>query len=39
MAASEDLSDAAISIFRRYFGSSSLSAFYKIGARKTLRNS
>ena len=34
-AASEDLSSAVIAIFRRYFGSSSLSLFYKIVALKT----
>ena len=34
-AASENLSGAAILIFRRYFRSSSLSAFYKIGVLKT----
>ena len=34
-AASENLSGAAILIFRRYFGSGSLSAFYKIGVLKT----
>ena len=35
MADSENLSGAVILIFRRYFGSSSLSAFYKIGVLKT----
>ena len=35
MAASENLSGAAILIFRRYFRSSSQSAFYKIGVVKT----
>ena len=34
MAASENLSGIAILIFRRYFGSSSLLAFYKIGVLK-----
>ena len=34
-AASENLSDAAILIFRRYFRSSSLSAFYKVSVLKT----
>ena len=34
-AASEDLSGAATLIFRRYFGSSSLSAFYKVSVLKT----
>ena len=33
-AASENLSGAAILIFRRYFRSSSLSAFYKVGVLK-----
>ena len=36
-AASENLSGAAILIFRRYFGSSSLLAFYKIGILKTAK--
>ena len=35
MAASENLPGAAILIFRRYFGSSSLSVFYKIVILKT----
>ena len=35
MAASENLSGAAILIFRRYFKSSSLSVFCKIGIPKT----
>ena len=35
MASSENLSAAAILNFRRYFGSSSLSAFHKIGGLKT----
>ena len=34
-AASENLSGAAILIFRRYFRSSSLSPFYKTGVLKT----
>ena len=34
-AAFENFSSAAILIFRRYFGSSSLSAFYKIGVLET----
>ena len=34
-AASENLSGAAILIFRRYFRSSSLPTFYKIGVLKT----
>ena len=34
-AASENLSDAAILIFRRYFRSSSLSAFCKLSVLKT----
>ena len=34
-AASENLSDAAILIFRRYFRSSSLSAFCKVSILKT----
>ena len=34
MTASENLSGGAILIFRTYFGSSSLSAFYKIGVLK-----
>ena len=34
-AASEDLSSAAILIFRIYFRSSSLSAFYKVSVLKT----
>ena len=34
-AASEDLSGAATLIFRRYFRSSSLSAFYKVSVPKT----
>ena len=33
--ASEDLSGAAILIFRRYFRSSSLPAFYKVSVLKT----
>ena len=39
MAASENLSGATILIFRRYFRSSSLLEFYKIGVLKTLQNS
>ena len=35
MAASENLSEAAILIFRRYFGSSSLSRSYKTDVLKT----
>ena len=35
MAASENLSGAAILNFRRYFGRNSLLAFYKIGVLKT----
>ena len=35
MAASENLSSASILIFRRYFRSSSLSVFHKIGVLKT----
>ena len=35
MAASENLSGAGILIFRKYFGSNSLLAFYKIGVFKT----
>ena len=35
MAASENLSGAAILIFKRYFGGSNLSANYKIGVLKT----
>ena len=35
MAASENLPGATILVFRRYFGSSSLSVFYKIGILKT----
>ena len=35
-ASSEHLSDAAILIFRRYFGSSSLSVFYKVSVLKNI---